>query len=189
MIDTALPDPRRHAYRGDLAAESLRGLVEARRFVKGEPRQVSAPSLPLRREPRFDATLDTEALLGETVTVYDESEGWAWVQLSRDCLCRLRAERRLDAAPGRRRRIGSRRCAPMSTPSPTARRRLLALLSLNARIACQRDGGQVPRSCRRRLCLRRSCRADRRDGARFRRGGRGVSRHALSLGRTHEHRP
>ena len=84
MIDTALPDPRRHAYSGDLAAEPLRGLVEARRFVKGERRQVSAPSLPLRREPRFDARLDTEVLLGETATVYDESEGWAWVQLTRD---------------------------------------------------------------------------------------------------------
>jgi len=84
VIDAVLPDPRRHAYREDLAAEKLRGLVKAARYVKGEPRQVSAPSLPLRREPRFDATLDTEALLGEAVTLYDESEGWAWVQLARD---------------------------------------------------------------------------------------------------------
>jgi cell wall-associated NlpC family hydrolase len=79
-----LPDPRRHPYRGDLAAEALRGVIKAERYVKGEARQVSAPSLPVRREPRFDATLDTEALLGETVTLYDESEGWAWVQLTRD---------------------------------------------------------------------------------------------------------
>ena len=84
MIDAVPLDPRRHAYRDDLAAEPLRGRIEARRFVTGEPRQVAAPSLPLRREPRFDATLDTEALRGEIVTVYDESEGWAWVQLCRD---------------------------------------------------------------------------------------------------------
>jgi hypothetical protein len=84
VSDRALLDPRRHAYRGDLAAERLRGRIEAERYVAGEPRQVSAPSLPLRREPRFDATLDTEALLGETVTLYDEREGWAWVQLNRD---------------------------------------------------------------------------------------------------------
>lgn len=84
MTSGVLPDPRRHAYRGDLAAENLRGLIKAERYVKGEARQVGAPALPLRREPRFDATLDTEALLGETVTLYDESEGWAWVQLSRD---------------------------------------------------------------------------------------------------------
>ena len=37
------------------AVEPLRGRVAARRFVTGEPRQVAAPSLPLRREPRFDA--------------------------------------------------------------------------------------------------------------------------------------
>ncbi len=63
------PDPRIHAYRPDLAAESLRGLVEAPRYVEGEKRQVAVPVLPLRRAPRFDAPLDTEALLGETVTV------------------------------------------------------------------------------------------------------------------------
>jgi len=84
VTPAALPDPRRNAYRRDLAAESLRGLVEAERYVRGEPRQVGIPVLSLRREPRFDATLDTEILLGETVSVYDESEGWAWVQSTRD---------------------------------------------------------------------------------------------------------
>ena len=84
MSKPLLPDPRLHAYRADLAADQLRGLVEAERFVKGEPRQVVAASLPLRREPRFDATLDTEALKGETVTLYAEGDGWAWVQIDRD---------------------------------------------------------------------------------------------------------
>jgi cell wall-associated NlpC family hydrolase len=84
VSQAALPDPRRHAYREGLAAESLRGRVSATRYVVGERRQIDAPSLPLRREPRFDATLDTEALFGETLTVFDESEGWAWVQLARD---------------------------------------------------------------------------------------------------------
>ena len=79
-----LPDPRRHAYRVGLAEDSLRGHVDAPRYVAGVRRQIEAPALPLRREPRFDATLDTEALLGETLTVFDESEGWAWVQLARD---------------------------------------------------------------------------------------------------------
>jgi len=84
VIDGAPPDPRRHAYREGLAAESLRGKVRAERYVRGESRQVEAPALPLRREPRFDATLDTEALYGETLTLFDEAEGWAWVQLDRD---------------------------------------------------------------------------------------------------------
>jgi hypothetical protein len=39
----------------------------------------------LRREPRSDAPLDTEALFGEAVTVYEtDSEGWSWVQLKDD---------------------------------------------------------------------------------------------------------
>ena len=85
MIDGALPDPRRHAYREGLAAESLR---RPRRSAALRRRESTASSqfrsLPLRREPRFDATLDTEALFGETLTLFDESEGWAWVQLARD---------------------------------------------------------------------------------------------------------
>src|SRR3970040_2390371 len=38
----------------------------------------------LRREPRPDAAVDTQAIYGERVTVYDEEEGWAWAQLARD---------------------------------------------------------------------------------------------------------
>ena len=34
--------------------------------------------------PARTPPLETEALHGESVTVYDESEGWAWVQLDRD---------------------------------------------------------------------------------------------------------
>ncbi len=39
---------------------------------------------PFRRSPQADASLETEALRGETLRVYDESEGWAWAQLDRD---------------------------------------------------------------------------------------------------------
>jgi cell wall-associated NlpC family hydrolase len=128
-----LPDPRRHAYRADLAAESLRGLVEAPRYAKGESRQVGAPSLPLRREPRFDATLDTEALQGEIVTLYDESEGWAWVQLGRDGYVGYVPSEGLTrdiAAP-------THRVSVLRTyvyPEPDGKTPPLALLSLNARI-------------------------------------------------------
>ena len=84
MINGVLPDPRRHAYRDDLAHDSLRHHVKAARYVSGERRQVKAPVLPLRREPRGDSRLESEALLGETLTLLDEEEGWAWVQLERD---------------------------------------------------------------------------------------------------------
>jgi len=79
------PDRRITPYRDDLAAAHLRGVVEAARFVEGTLYQVIDAVAPVRREPRPDAALDTEALLGERVTVYDtDEEGWAWGQLESD---------------------------------------------------------------------------------------------------------
>jgi cell wall-associated NlpC family hydrolase len=77
-------DPRRHAFRPDLAAEGLEGKVSATRFAPGTKRQIMRAAVPLRRMPEPAAPLDTEALFGETVTVYDEAGGWAWVQLESD---------------------------------------------------------------------------------------------------------
>ena len=77
-------DPRRNAVRPDLAAVALRGQVVSPRYSAGVVRQVTRPSVPLRREPNPTAGLDTEALFGERVTIYDENEGWAWSQLARD---------------------------------------------------------------------------------------------------------
>jgi cell wall-associated NlpC family hydrolase len=81
---TAPPDPRIHAWRSDLAARDLQGLVEAPKYVSGRLVQVAWPIVALRRKPVAAAGLDTELLFGELVTVYDEAEGWAWVQSERD---------------------------------------------------------------------------------------------------------
>jgi len=78
------PDPRVTAWRPDLAAKELEGLVQAKRYVTGTPRRVAWAIAPLRRNPVATAGLDTELLFGETVTRYDETEGWAWVQAARD---------------------------------------------------------------------------------------------------------
>jgi cell wall-associated NlpC family hydrolase len=78
-------DARLTPARPDLAAEHLRGRVEAARFVKGEAGVVTASQAPVRRVPAPDAPLDTEALMGERVTVYEATEeGWAWGQLTDD---------------------------------------------------------------------------------------------------------
>jgi cell wall-associated NlpC family hydrolase len=78
-------DRRLHACRPDLADARLRGRVEAARFVDGEIHDVVHAQAPLRREPRPDAALDTEALYGERVRVYEiDEEGWAWAQLESD---------------------------------------------------------------------------------------------------------
>ena len=77
-------DPRLTPARPDLAAAHLLGQVEAPRYVEGRAARIVAPSAPLRRRPDAEAPLETEALHGESVMVYDESNGWAWVQLDRD---------------------------------------------------------------------------------------------------------
>ncbi len=77
-------DRRLTPARPDLAASFLKGRVEASRFVEGVAMQVKEGVVDVKREPRPDAPLDTQTLYGECVTVYDEEEGWAWVQLARD---------------------------------------------------------------------------------------------------------
>jgi hypothetical protein len=78
-------DPRLNPYRRDIAARHLQGQVEAARFVDGVVQEVIEPTADLRREPAHEAPLDTQALKGERVTVYETSdEGWAWGQLESD---------------------------------------------------------------------------------------------------------
>ena len=77
-------DRRTTPARADLAAEHLRGLIDAPAYAKGREMRIIAASAPLRRSPQADAPLETEALHGESVAVYDERDGWAWAQLERD---------------------------------------------------------------------------------------------------------
>ncbi len=80
-----MADSRVTPARPDLAAKHLEGKVQAARFVEGTEFEVLDPIAPVRRAPSHDAALDTEALKGERVTIYDrDAEGWAWGQLNSD---------------------------------------------------------------------------------------------------------
>src|ERR1700716_1528836 len=80
-----MDDPRLTPARGDLAAKYLEGKVKAARYVAGEEFCVVDAIAPLRQKPASDATLLTQALKGERVTVYDRNgEGFAWAQLNSD---------------------------------------------------------------------------------------------------------
>ena len=134
-------DPRRHPFRDDLAAESLRGVVEAERYEEGERRRVVASHLPLRQEPRADSNLDTEALHGETLVVFDEADGWAWVQLDHDGYVGYVPNAGLGGvgAPA------THRIAALRTyvfPEPDAKAPPQGLLSLNARVRVAEEGGR-----------------------------------------------
>lgn len=78
-------DTRLHAVRGDLADVRLQGRVAAERFVEGRLARVVSPLADLRRRAARDAPLETQALFGEGVRVFEETEeGWSWVQLEAD---------------------------------------------------------------------------------------------------------
>ncbi|MEO0962151.1 MAG: C40 family peptidase [Pseudomonadota bacterium] len=77
-------DPRLNAFRDDLADDALKGQVEAPRFASGRPSHVTVPVTALRRSPEVDGPRDTELLFGESVSVFDEADGFAWVQSKRD---------------------------------------------------------------------------------------------------------
>lgn len=85
MADPTSFDSRLTPARPDLAAKYLEGKVKADRFVTGETFEVMVPIAPVLREPIRDAMLDTQALQGERVTIYDRDvEGWAWGQIESD---------------------------------------------------------------------------------------------------------
>src|SRR5262245_6575345 len=78
-------DPRVNPFRPEIAAKYLQGQVEAERFVEGARHQVIEPVAALRRASSHDARLDSEALLGERMMIYETTEdGWAWGQLETD---------------------------------------------------------------------------------------------------------
>ncbi|MBB6469697.1 cell wall-associated NlpC family hydrolase [Aminobacter lissarensis] len=77
-------DSRLHAFRPDLADARLQGEVVAERFVAGLPARISVPVADVRKSPRPDAGLNTQLLYGDEVVVFDDAEGFAWLQAGRD---------------------------------------------------------------------------------------------------------
>jgi cell wall-associated NlpC family hydrolase len=77
-------DPRLHAFRADLADIRLKGEVEAERFVAGTLAQIVVPVADMRRQPKLESGIDTQLLFGDTVRVFDQGDGWAWMQAERD---------------------------------------------------------------------------------------------------------
>ena len=127
-------DRRVNAYRDDLAAAHLEGQVSARNFAEGSRRQIAAAAAPLRESPRHDAVLETELLLGEMVTVYDEREGWAWAQSERDShvgyLSANALSGDIEEPTHRVRSLGTH-----IYPEPNYKSPPLELVSMNARLA------------------------------------------------------
>ena len=93
------PDPRLNAYRSDLADARLSGQVSSARFAEGRPAGIVTGLADLRRDADALSGLDTQLLFGETVTVFDERDGWAWVQNETDRYVGYVESAALGAAP------------------------------------------------------------------------------------------
>ncbi|KUL95154.1 peptidase P60 [Bosea sp. WAO] len=137
---TQILDRRLTPARPDLAARHLDGQVEALAFADPVPMRVVLPVTPLRREPRPDAALDTQALAGEQVRVYEQHEGWAWGQLVGDSYVGYIPEDALagDAA------VPTHRVRALRTfvyPGPSIKLPPLEDLSLGAMLAITGESG------------------------------------------------
>ena len=78
-------DLRLHAFRPELADIGLKGRVSAKRFVPGQALRVVAAQASVRREPSEAARVQTEALHGELIKVFETTaDGWVWAQLATD---------------------------------------------------------------------------------------------------------
>ena len=132
-------DPRLTPARPDLAAAHLRGVADAPRYADGRMTQVVEASAPLRRSPARDAPLETEALFGEAVTVYDEAEGWAWAQLDRDLYVGYLPLAALGASTEPTHRVSALRTH--AYPGPSIKLPPRMALSLGARLTIVRQEG------------------------------------------------
>lgn len=131
--------------RPDLAAAHLRGQIEAARFVQGEPREVVAGQAPVRRAPAPDAPLETEALRGERVVIYEWCDGWAWGQLETDGYVGwlpARALSRLGSAPPTH-RVGALRTFVF--PGPSIKLPPVDALPMGARVSVEGHEGALAR--------------------------------------------
>lgn len=133
-------DPLLNPYRGDLAAASLKGRVEAERFVQPERMQVAATTAPVRCAPRGDAEMISEALHGEHVDVYEDADGWIWGQLCADGYVGYLPAGALARSP---REPTHRVCVPRTFvyPRPHIKAPPADTLTLNARVAVEGEDG------------------------------------------------
>ena len=114
--------------------------------------EVAEPQAPLRHAPSHDAPLDTEALKGERVTVYETEEGWARGRLETDGYAGyLPANALRPPGPTPTHKIAALRT--LVFPGPSIKQPPVEALALGCRLAITRiegplaitaSGGYVP---------------------------------------------
>ncbi len=133
-------DPRLTPARPDLAAASLRGKIDAARYVEGKPYHVLRGRAGLRVKPDHNACMDNELLFGEGFTVYEITNGWAWGQSAEDgYVGYLRDVALGEGAPEPDHRV-SALMTPL-LPAPDIRRAYVDMLPMNAKLKVVKQAG------------------------------------------------
>ena len=137
-MDQSSLDPRRNAFREDLADARLQGQVASERFVEGRPGQVRVAIAPVFGTPDAGTALTTQLLFGESVHVFEEKDGWAWLQGEADDYVGYAPA----AAIGREVSVPTHRLAALSTPAlarPELKSVPLVDLPMGARLRVERE--------------------------------------------------
>jgi len=134
-------DKRLTPARPDLAAEHLRGQVQAQAYAPGVEMHVLHETLPLFPQPTREGPIDTHALFGETLMVYEiDGEGWAWGQLRADgYVGYLPVEGLREGAMTANRRVIAPRT--LVYPGPSMKLPTWGALPLGALVAATRETG------------------------------------------------
>ncbi len=134
-------DRRLHVYRPDLADARLQGQVEAERFVSGTAVQFAAPCTPVHRAPQPDAMQLTQALMGETALIFENVNGWAWVQLDHDqYVGYVRSESLSTTVHQTTHRVSV--ATTLIYPKPDLKTQPAILIPMNAKLAVIAEHGQ-----------------------------------------------
>jgi len=136
--DPMTADPRLTASNGRVAHLSLRGLVQAERYVPGEAARIRVPLADLLARP--DGPRNRQLLRGDAVLVLDRTERHAFVQAAKDGYCGW-----LDlGAIGPDHAVTHRVIAPATHlyASPSIKRREVGLLSFGSLLAIGAPDGR-----------------------------------------------
>lgn len=140
-------DARITPARGDLAASSLRGKVDAKLYVDGTASGLGVGRTGLRAGPSSTSGMASEVLFGEIVTVYERRDGWAWVQCALDdYVGYVREDVLVEPMKPTHRVIAT--STPL-LPAPDVKRPVLDLLPMNAQIHVAGHEGRFARTASR----------------------------------------
>jgi cell wall-associated NlpC family hydrolase len=133
-------DKRRHVFRPDLADISLKGRVEAEQFAEGKAARISTPVATIHRAPSDDSMQISQALFGEDVVVFENANGWAWVQSKADAYVGyVKVAAITTSLPNITHRVGAH--ATHLYPKADLKSMPAVALPLNARLAISDQNG------------------------------------------------